>query len=565
MGTRRPAALFCLAALLAAPVMGDEPRGAADPDFSRLSITDFLLKARSLVKPRTPASSAPAPAKGAPVPSIFDPAFSFSPSALPAVGAGGVFSAHGDSDGQIALLTNGEASLAARLQTLRGATRSIRIEALIFFGDETGLYIADILKRLKAERPGLDIRVIVDSLSNMVDEKAKKDPARWAQTQLMYYDLEQNGIPVEGFAPIAAEWVNEVSVKDPVQFNKRFHDKLWIVDGETPQGVAIMGGMNVANEYFRMEASPEHRWRDQDIIVRGSVVADLVETFDRNFKYQEAVKASRGPFNTDLTLAAFLKIVGAMGHLPFRYRIENPGGGRPAQFKIKYFEDPSVVARIRALEQTVSAPAFSPAKTRFIQSRPRLKETYITQAYLAMIKSARSEILIANAYFIPRGDVLRALQAAVRRGVDVTILTNSDATNDMPQLVDVSRFLYQDLLSAGEGSGGRISIHEWTGQAAGAPRQEGTMHAKYMVVDRQDMIVGSYNLDPRSEQLNSETVMALESAPLAQQLARQYVEDDLFKARLVTAEDAALYHQPTDIAKKFRLGFSMSLDSWIGF
>jgi putative cardiolipin synthase len=319
--------------------------------------------------------------------------------------------------------------------------------------------------------------------------------------------------------------------------------------------------MNIANEYFRVENKAEHRWRDQDIMVRGAVVKDLVAAFDRNFADQQSVKAGRGSI-TDKTQRLLEKGVSA---LPLPLLTErSPDGGR-ATLKFARFQDQSVIARIQAIDQAGSAPAFSPAKVRFIQNRPRLQESYISQAYLAMIRSARSEILISNAYFIPKGELLREMQAAAKRGVAITILTNSDTTNDLPQMADVSRYCYQYLLSADAGGGGKVRIYEWQGKTAGGAQEDGTMHSKFMIVDRQSMIVGSYNLDPRSEKLNSETVMALDSETLAQGLAKDFLEGDLAKARPISAEEAAAFHNPKGIKAQFRQGFAMSIDSWLSF
>ena len=60
-------------------------------------------------------------------------------------------------------------------------------------------------------------------------------------------------------------------------------------------------------------------------------------------------------------------------------------------------------------------------------------------------------------------------------------------------------------------------------------------------------------------------VMTLENETVSGQLARQYLESDLTKARPVSVEDAERYHRPSDVREQFRLGFSMSLDAWIGF
>src|SRR5512143_1534222 len=211
--------------------------------------------------------------------SVLGPEARFVGSPYPDVSLSGLFPVHGPDACRIAVLQGGEDSFAARLGALKSAQRSIRIQALVFKGDETGLRIAEVLKQKKAA--GLDVRVIVDAFSNP-----------WLQTQWMYFDLKQNGIEVEGYEAMALQWLNEIPVPklvphtDPDQLDKRFHEKMWIIDGETDHGVAITGGLNIGNEYFRANPDdPDSTWRDQDVVVRGAVVADLVTAFDRNFDY----------------------------------------------------------------------------------------------------------------------------------------------------------------------------------------------------------------------------------------------------------------------------------------
>ena len=149
----------------------------------------------------------------------------------------------------------------------------------MFKGDETGLRVAEILKQKKAA--GLDVRVIVDAFSNP-----------WLQTQWMFFDLKQNGIEVEGYEAMALQWLNEVPIPaltphtDPDALDKRFHEKMWIIDGETDHAIAVTGGLNIGNEYFRAAPDdPDATWRDQDVVLRGAIVRDLVTAFDRNFDY----------------------------------------------------------------------------------------------------------------------------------------------------------------------------------------------------------------------------------------------------------------------------------------
>ena len=73
-----------------------------------------------------------------------------------------------------------------------------------------------------------------------------------------------------------------------------------IFNGETDHGVAVVRGLNIANECFRIDHQNTGRyWRDQDVMVTGDAVKDMVATFDRNFEYFLKVKESRGILNTN--------------------------------------------------------------------------------------------------------------------------------------------------------------------------------------------------------------------------------------------------------------------------
>jgi cardiolipin synthase C len=463
---------------------------------------------------------------------------SFAGSPYPEVGINGLFPVRGPEECSVAVLQNGEDSLAVRLATLKSAQKSIRIQALVFMGDEAGLRIAGILKEKKAA--GLDVRIIVDAFSNP-----------WLQTQWLFFDLKQHGIEVEGYEAMALQWLNEVPIPaltphfDPAQPDKRFHEKMWIIDGETEDGVAITGGLNVGNAYFRTHPkNPDDFWRDQDVVLRGVVVRDLVTAFDRNFDYFVGVKKSRGIFNTNLYWAATRKVLDKTGKVP-----------------VSYQTDPAIEANVVAIEARQPAHEFRPSTCRFIQSRPRLRETYIQQAYIKLIERARREVLIANAYFVPTPSLAQALTDAAHRCVAVTLISNSPETNDLPEISLVGRGHYKDLLAVNESpevgacpnADAGLRIWEWIGQAAGEDsRGQGTMHSKYAVIDRERALVGSYNLDPRSEKLNSETAVVFLQPELAGQLRTSFIENDLKYSREVTREMAAEFEAPESVIERFR-------------
>ena len=87
-----------------------------------------------------------------------------------------------------------------------------------------------------------------------------------------------------------------------------------------------MGGLNIGNEYFRADpADADKTWRDQDVVVRGGILRDLVAAFDRNFDYFVGVKRSRGIFDTNLYWDATRAVMARTGKLPVHYKTDDQG------------------------------------------------------------------------------------------------------------------------------------------------------------------------------------------------------------------------------------------------
>jgi putative cardiolipin synthase len=486
--------------------------------------------------------------------SVFGPAKDFRGSPTPGIGRKGLFEARPPQNTRVALLPNGEISFSMRIKTIMEADTSIRIQALTFQGDESGLYIAQILKYKRAQ--GLDVRLIVDALSNQ-DYQTKK----------MYFDLQQHGVMVEGYEILGLEWLNEISLgnSDPllgsIDPNKRFHEKMWIVDGETDHGVAIVGGLNVGNAYFRIDFSnPGSYWRDQDVIIRGCVVRDIVAAFDRNYQYFQNIKKSRGIADADRYWEAAQGALDEAGNWYMTKGLFDAFG----KLKMNYETDGRLKQRVAYMAELPFQPIYRPARCRFFQNRPRFEESYITQAYLKLIRDAKKEILIANAYFVATEPLIHAIKDAARRCVKVVIITNSLETNDLPDITIVGRSHYRQLLEVNReaavkncpGGTAGVQIWEWQGRKAGTvERRQGTMHSKYAVFDGAVSLVGSFNLDPRSERLNSETVIVCESKPLAQQLSDFFKQNDLSFSKRITMEAAEDFEVPSGTSHWLRKQF----------
>jgi cardiolipin synthase len=127
--------------------------------------------------------------------------------------------------------------------------------------------------------------------------------------------------------------------------------------------------------------------------------------------------------------------------------------------------------------------------------------TDIEREYLHAIRGARSQVLIANAYFLPGHRVIHALCEAARRGVDVRILMQGKP--DMPWVSRAALLLYEHMQDAG------VRIFEYG---------ERPFHGKVAVVDDDWSTVGSSNLDPLSLSLNLEANVVIRDAGFARHL-----------------------------------------------
>jgi putative cardiolipin synthase len=437
---------------------------------------------------------------------------------------------------QIAVIESGQDALGLRLQAIAQARHSIRMQSLIFRGDESGLAIAKLLKQKKKE--GLDVRVIVDMLSNGD-----------VQTKLMYYDLALNNVAVEGWAPGPTELLNDVTLRSPGRINMRFHDKLLIIDGETSDAFGILGGMNIGNEYFQVDPAPKKQWRDQDLAIRGAAIEDMRQAFERNYADSKRIKKSNGWFfNTDGIWSTLVKL----------------GIKRWGNWHIKPRQNSKIRANVWATLTRPIPLAWYPAASVFLQSRPRYGEAeVIHRQYLAQIENAKSEIVIENAYFIPPREILEALKRAARRGVQVIVITNSPQTNDTPLASEASRSDFPEALSVNAESetrsnGGSLQIFEYQGHLHG----RGTIHSKYAIFDRARAIVGSYNMDPRSRDLNSETVLLFNGESVRHLLRKTFAED-LAISKPISLAEAQRSQRPKNFWNQARNWLAGRLKGWL--
>ena len=132
---------------------------------------------------------------------------------------------------------------------------------------------------------------------------------------------------------------------------------------------------------------------------------------------------------------------------------------------------------------------------------------------------AQEELLLISAYFVPTWHGMRMLRGLARRGVRITVLTNSLEATDVAAVHAGYARHRKALLKAG------VSLYEMKRLAA-APKgrkagdsSASSLHAKAFGVDQARVFIGSLNFDARSVRWNTEMGLMIDSRKLAQFLA----------------------------------------------
>ena len=448
------------------------------------------------------------------------------------------FPVHADGNSFAAQLRSSEEMLAARLQALDHAQKSVRLQTFSFRADETGWRIANKLIELK--KRGLHVKVIVDLADTVQPDN-----------QGMYFKLQQNGVGVEGWEPLYLHVIHLINSGDDDfvwdEFNMRFHEKMFIVDAEIPgRELGIVGGSNISNKYFKIvEDDFTEQWDDADIALKGEVVRDMARLFDENISLIAQYKREDRMINLDPIWESAIYVRDVLGMDPI-IKINEEDMRPQWQEKIE-----NIAGMSLELE-------WHPVAIRFLQSRPRLNEDYIFHAYLDFIRSAKEEILIMNSYLIPSVEMRRELRNAQQRGVKVKILTNSREVTDGPLVTIAGRTLYPELLSINEEhpSGPELELYEWKGEP-GLGNGLGLHHGKYAVFDGKAMIIGSYNIDPRSRQFSSESVVALENLAIAKGYRDRFnLEIGPGFAKRISLAEARTFRDPSNFLDYLQTKFA---------
>jgi putative cardiolipin synthase len=386
------------------------------------------------------------------------------------------------------------------------------VQYFIWSTDNIGILASETL--LRAAERGVKVRVIVDDFLINADNDALVALNAHPNISIKIYN------PAHSVGTSTMKRLFNV-VTDFRGVNQRMHDKTAIFD----KTVGVTGGRNMADEYFDYDT--EYNFRDRDIVLMGKAVKDMTVNFDE-FWHSPLCKSvdellskmDRRMSTTDIT-----RIYDELHD--YAKREEN-------------FE-----SRVRQLIADIPdyfpklAQAMVWDYVQFISDKPGGNENWFylngggetTRLLIEQVSNAKESVLIQSPYLVvPKGGI-KLFKQLVKRGVSVNIITNSLTSTD--NLMAFSGYHKQrdKLLKAG------VEIFEFkphpTIQAELIERYPQlkdknpifALHAKSMVIDGATIYIGTFNVDPRSANLNTEVGVLINNKVLAWQLETTIKQD----------------------------------------
>ena len=301
------------------------------------------------------------------------------------------------------------------------------------------------------------------------------------------------------------------------------HNKQFVVDGK----FAIVGGRNIGDAYF--DAS-KRDFIDLDTIVIGEAVRDLNRIFNDYWNYALSIPVES---------VALKKRVSPEERQAFRERLDEWNRSPETLAYLERLQAKPLFAdlqsgRIPLYWGEARVYADKPEKLNYSRYRD---DTHLTPAIAPYLRFAEKELILISPYFIPGKRGSRALGELSSKGVDVVVITNSlDSSNHL--LVHAAYMKYRKRLLA---SG--VQLLETKGLSGGNQSDpkfkdfflNTFLHTKLFLVDRRYVIIGSLNLDPRSQLLNTELMIVLDSPELAEDIIARVkvsVEERFWKLEL---------------------------------
>ncbi|HVE69730.1 MAG TPA: phosphatidylserine/phosphatidylglycerophosphate/cardiolipin synthase family protein [Thermoanaerobaculia bacterium] len=277
--------------------------------------------------------------------------------------------------------------------------------------------------------------------------------------------LRDEGVEVRVYHP--------TNLRHPSWLFRRMHEKVVVVDGER----YITGGRNLAESYFGL--AKKKNFVDRDVYVEGDSAGAANRHFDTLWSSRHVaqlkvhVSKSEKADAEELLDRVLFDLSCGTGFVRLDTGTDWSEGQREVG-DVEFLHDP-------------------------VEQGER-----VAYRLADIIESAETSIVIESPYLVPPKPLLALLEKKLKEGVYVQIVTNSLRSTDgvLPQ---AGYLKYRRRLARAG-----IDVREYKGPDP--------LHAKSAVIDGRIVLIGSYNIDPRSQNLNTEVMCVVEDPELAQEL-----------------------------------------------
>ncbi len=424
----------------------------------------------------------------------------------------------------VGILNHGYEALLLRVYLIRNAKKSIDIQTFIWADDECGNFFRHELE--KAALRGVKVRVIADYISSA------KNP----QLLAMHYSASPN-IQIKSYRPAARQLRANalqrlIDVLLPTGTHQRMHNKTMIFDGV----IGLTGGRNFDNHYYNYATT--FNFKDRDAWVIGPVVQDMAASFEEYWKFRKAVDLGK--------LRDVRRYIKKNEEEPLKLPRED---NAPLSFWEQLEEDLNTPELLKA---KFHKPLLCAEKVRFLADKPGVKTAFfylnpwgggrVSKEIRATLRRAKDTMFIQSPYVIVNMQTRSLFRKLLKLHPDmrIRISTNSFGAADHIETYSANFRLRSKII---DGLG--LEVYEYkphpADQSYHLPNYEElvqraedeglrrspfmSIHAKTFVLDERIAFVGTYNLDPRSQYINSEDGFLIEDSRIAQAIQEDILRD----------------------------------------
>jgi cardiolipin synthase C len=432
----------------------------------------------------------------------------------------------------VQILEHGKSSLLKRIQLIRSAKKSIKLEYFIFRPDLSGKLL--LLELIKKAEEGVKVQILID-----------KNPLAPTLNEYLIHVLKENKIIVKYYNPIIITNIDELSYRN--------HRKLLIVDNKE----FITGGRNIGNEYF--DFGKKFTFIDRDILVKGPITTTVTNSFNIFWNYKKNITPKIPKTRSKHLLR----------NLPRSERDKEERKKRLIKIRLQEANNfilttkesnnfLEVITRL-GLNQLSTTQTYDCRNAEFISDSPGKRETsrYFSNTLFEILKDAKYSILIETPYFITIRDHNSLFNHLLDSNLDVSLVTNSLYSNNHGLVAgafhpSIGKWVKKGLTTYIYK--GDIPDSSYDDETKSLKQRWG-IHSKSLIIDDNTIMVGTYNFDPISHNTNAENgFFCHDNKSLAQELKNHiegHIENSLELNEKGAPVDGSTIFFKTSFIEKF--------------